>query len=143
LIGVLGWGYFAVGAAAALDLRSAWRYAAVLLIGPIAAHALILSSWWLLFRWTLRGEHGSASVVGIALMGLAAAALVLRARRAGRVVPMAITGPRMTAALLFLALFVLYGRDDWRVWTHVIAISLAQMASSFGAPWGLAPTRAR
>ncbi|MFW5739377.1 MAG: hypothetical protein ACOC1F_03315, partial [Myxococcota bacterium] len=43
VIGMLGWGYFAVGASLALSLSSRWRYPAVLAFGLMTAHTLILA----------------------------------------------------------------------------------------------------
>lgn len=142
LIGILGWGYFALGASFALDQRTLWKHALVMLLGPLSAHVLILSTWWGLFRWTLRGDLGMWSVAGVAALGILAAGFVVRARRAGHAVPMSVAGPRTTAALLFLLLFLQHAASDGRYWIHVLAVSAAQMLSSVSLP-GLAPHRAR
>jgi hypothetical protein len=130
IIGILGWGYFAAGASFALDLRTAWKHAVLVVSGPAAAHLLILASWWGLLRWTLRGDLGPASVAGIAVLGVAATVAVTLSRRRGRIVAMRTAAPRTSAALLFLILFLRHGASDPRLWIHVLAISVPQMASS-------------
>jgi len=130
VIGILGWGYFAAGASFALDLRTTWKHALLLVTGPLTAHLLILVSWWGLLRWILRADLGSASVAGVAVLGAVAAVAVTVARRQGRIVAMRTAAPRMSAALLFLVLFLGHGASDPRLWVHVLAISIPQMASS-------------
>ncbi len=67
LIGMLGWGYFAIGADAALGRG---RRLAAVVAAPAAAHALIQLTWWGAFRWGLRRDLGSASVAGMAVIGV-------------------------------------------------------------------------
>lgn len=129
VIGMLGWGYFAVGASVALSLAQRWRYAAVLILGLISTHGLILATWWGLFRWTLRGDLGSSSTVGVLVIGLIAAGFIFWERRKGRGMPMQVAGPRMLAAGLFLVLLLTTAAREMSYWWHVIALSIPYLAS--------------
>lgn len=135
VIGMLGWGYFAVGASVALSLSGKWRYPAVLFFGLISSHALILATWWGLFRWTIRGDLGAASTVGMLLVGVVVAAFVWAARTRGRGMPMHVAGPRMIAAGLFLALLLTTAPREMPYWWHVVALSVPYVAAvRFGRP---------
>ena len=132
VIGMLGWGYFAVGASVALSLASRWRYLGVLVLGLLTTHGLILLTWWGLFRWTLRGDLGHASTVGMLVIGVITAVFVLHARRRGRGMPLQVAGPRMLAATLFLALLLLTAPREMPYWWHVVALSVPYVASIRG-----------
>ncbi len=134
VIGILGWGYFAIGASAALDQKTPWKHALVMVLGPLTAHALILATWWGLFRWTLRGDLGNASLAAMAVLGAGASLAVRSSRRAGHLVPMSVAGPRSSAALLFLVLFALHAMSDLRVWIHLVAVSVPQVLSWASLP---------
>jgi len=95
LIGILGWGYFAFGADLAL---SRLPRVSVIALAPLTTHALLLTTWWGFFRWVLRGDLGQASLVGMVAISALLTALVVRARRAGDGIPLAVAGPRMIAA---------------------------------------------
>jgi LytS/YehU family sensor histidine kinase len=141
VIGMLGWGYFAVGASVALSLASRWRYLGVLLLGLLTTHGLILLTWWGLFRWTLRGDLGHASTVGMLVLGVITAMFVLHARRRGRGMPMQVAGPRMLAATLFLALLLLTAPREMPYWWHVMALSVPYVASiRAGSPVRVLPS---
>jgi hypothetical protein len=127
LIGILGWGYFALGADLALSRD---RPALAVALGPLAAHALILASWWGLFRWILRGALGAASVAGVAAVGLAAVAIVVVARRGGAAIPVAIAAPRMIAAALFVALLLFSAPRDASLWTHAASVAVPYLAAT-------------
>jgi len=135
-IGILGWGYFAAGADYALSRKN--RRLLTVVIAPMVAHALILATWWLLFRWTLRRDLGAASLVSIAIFGAVALALVLRARREGRAIPLAVAAPRMIAASLFVALLTTTAPRETALWIHALAVAVPY----FGATsFNLARTR--
>ncbi len=104
VLGIVGWGYFAGAAELALSRLRGARRLAVVLVAPLATHALLVVSWWGLFRWTLRGELGLTSSVVVGALSLGCSILVLRARLAGRAIPMEVASPRMLAAALFFAL---------------------------------------
>jgi hypothetical protein len=129
LIGILGWGCFALGADLALSRKTHGRLA-TLIYGPLATHALILLLWWGLFRWTLRGALGSASVLGLAVLSALALVLVIRRRRAGQAIPLDIAMPRMIAASLFVALLVTTAPFDAALWTHAACVAVPYFAAT-------------
>lgn len=121
VIGMLGWGYFAVGASVALSWASRWRYLAVLPLGLTSTHGLIVATWWGLFRWVARGDLGVASTVGVIVIGLVAGAFVLATKCK---MPMRVAAPRMLAAALFLVLLLTTAAGEWAYWVHVVAVSV-------------------
>lgn len=127
LVGIIGWGYFAAGAD--LALRRGARLAAVL-VAPAVTHALILSTWWIAFRWGLRRDLGAASVLGVAAIGAAALAAVIAARRRGHGVPLPIAAPRMAAAGLFFTLLLLTAPGDGPLWIHTAAVAVPYLAAT-------------
>lgn len=138
LIGMLGWGYFALGADAALSLRlegSELRRAllprlATLVAGPLAAHALIQLTWWGGFRWGLRRDLGEAALIGVALIGAALLVPVLSARRAGHTIPPSIALPRIIAAGLFFVLLMLTAPTEIPLWIHTAAVAVPYLAAT-------------
>ncbi len=135
LIGVLGWAYFALGAAFCL-LRPAgwWR----LLLVPLGAHGLILLSWWGLFRWALRGELGLGSVVGMLGIGALALGAAVVERRRGGGIPLGTALPRALAATLFLLLLVTSAPGDSKLWLHTAAVAVPYCVAT---RWRVAQTR--
>jgi hypothetical protein len=127
LIGILGWGYFAAGTEVALDRD---RPAFAVVLGPLAAHALIQLTWWGLFRWTVRGPLGDASTNGLALLSLVALAIVLAARRRGHAIPLSVAAPRMIAASLFVALLLTTAARDASLWVHTLSVALPYLAAT-------------
>ena len=122
VIGIFGWGYFAIGALAPE------RRSLAIVTGPIAAHALILASWWALFRWSLRGE---LHLVGFGLVGLASLGFTFvaaRARARGRAMPPALWAPRVIAALLFVVLLATTAPRDVALWAHAAAVAVPYLA---------------
>lgn len=104
LAGILGWGLFA-GAAVAL-LRGIPRRvtAAVVPLSVLAAHALVLASWWLALRWVLRTELAWTRVApAVALASLAFTVAVVRT---GASLPWRELLPRAAATGFFAALLV-------------------------------------
>jgi hypothetical protein len=129
LIGMLGWGYFAAAAAWLLQSRSGWSRLALLLVAPLAAHAAIQVSWWGLFRWALRGELGSGSLVALAALSGALTAAVLLARARGRGMTLHTAMPRLAATLLFVVLFLLTAAGDAKLWIHLGCVAVPYLAS--------------
>lgn len=130
IIGMLGWGYFAVGAALCFGLRPGLRALATVVLAPLCAHALILGSWWGLFRHALRGPLGDASMQSVLALSALALVLVLRARGRDGVMPRGVALPRIIAASLFLALLLTTARTDLRLWLHTLAVALPYLAAT-------------
>ena len=105
IIGILGWGFFAASAVAWLAwcerTQRRWQLFAIVL-GPVAAHALIVASWWGCFRWILRGEmHPPVWIMLVP--AVVVIAWLVASKRVG-VVSIKIQLPRMVAAGLFFAI---------------------------------------
>jgi hypothetical protein len=130
ILGILGWGFFA-GAA---DLgMSRWKGAARVAIVPFAllvAHALIVTSWWACFRWTLRGDLGVTSFVVLGGLSILAGARALELRRAGHMIALAVALPRVIAASLFFALLITTAPFEVALWLHVVAIAVPYVLAS-------------
>lgn len=129
LIGILGWGFFAMAAEATLQLRRL-RHIAVIALAPLATHALLVATWWGALRWVLRGELGSASVAGVAVLGVLATIVALRARRRRNAMRLDVAGPRMLAASLFFALLVTTALYELPLWVHVAAVAVPYFAAT-------------
>jgi hypothetical protein len=122
VLGILGWGFFAVGADVALGLRHRRRHLA--LAGALAlTHLAIVAAWWSCFRWTLRGALGDASLVGLAAIAALATAAALVARRRGRTLPLDVALPRMVAAALFLVTLAVVAPRAVRLWLHAALVA--------------------
>lgn len=137
LIGILGWGYFALGADWALsarfvarELTRVERFLAVLVIAPLVTHTLIQLTWWSFFRWAQRSALGRTSLWGLAVISGCVLVFVLHARLRGGAIPMSIAVPRMVAASLFFALLVSTAPTDVPLWMHTIAIAVPYLAAS-------------
>lgn len=105
ILGIVGWGFFAASAVVWLEWCERhgrrWQLFAVVL-GPVAAHALIIAAWWSCFRWTLRG----AMTPPVWFMMVPAGTVIVwlvTSKRVG-VVGIRIQLPRMIAAGLFFAI---------------------------------------
>ena len=139
IVGVLGWGFFAFGVALALDRSaspspssspssstSALRagLARAVAAGPLAAHALVLASWWLALRWLPRGAVDDDSALPLAagawLVSLALAGAALRARV---VVARRDLLLRVPAAAFFFVLLAMYARDDGALIAYALAFA--------------------
>lgn len=127
LIGIVGWGYFAAGADVAL---SRGRAILAIVTGPLATHALVLLTWWGLFRWSLRGLLGVASLAGLAGLAVLVLVLVLGRRRAGYAIPLDLAMPRMIAASLFVVLLVMTAPLDAPLWTHAACVAVPYLAAT-------------
>jgi hypothetical protein len=126
LVGILGWGYFALGAAWGLELGEARVRGplAALVLGPVVAHALLLASWWGLFRHTLRGDLGLAPGAAYAALGVSLAVVGLWLRKRGHRVDRATWLPRVAATSLFVMVFLATSRDSA---PHVAALASAAL----------------
>jgi hypothetical protein len=128
VIGIHGWGFFAAGADLALS-RKRHRWMAIV-VAPLVAHALILGTWWGLFRWTLRRDLGLGSLAFVAAFGAFALSMVVRARRRGLSIPLAVAAPRMIAAALFVALLMATAPRDAPLWIHTLAVAVPYLAAT-------------
>jgi hypothetical protein len=129
VIGVLGWGFFAFGASLALSPRGA-AVAPVLLAGPLAAHALLLGSWWLALRWLPRGTEELPFVLAAGAASAALTVLVVKERvTLGRADLLL----RVPAALFFFALLGLYGREDTALVLYALAFAPPYLALTWTA----------
>lgn len=116
LIGIVGWSFFAGAAMAVFDRADrasppdARIEALVLVVAPAATHALLVVTWWGLFRWT-QGSVAPWPVV--ALAWALSITLGVVAWRAGlrRRIPPVLMWLRVPAAAFFFALLALHGRD--------------------------------
>lgn len=105
LVGIAGWAMFTF--AATWCLASFTRGAALLtiVVAPVATHALVLASWWMLFRWT-RGAISDGHGIGAAWLALTTVTVIIarHARRKGLAPrPVLLRAP---GALFFFALLV-------------------------------------
>lgn len=137
IIGILGWGYFAMGADLALSGRlfsrepnRKERFFATLLVAPLVTHAFIQLTWWGFFRWAQRAPLGDASLWGLGAVSACVLMMVLRARLRGGGILMSIALPRMVAASLFFALLVSTAPTDVPLWIHTIAIAVPYFAAT-------------
>ena len=119
VVGVLGWGFFALGVALVIERRPWWA----LLVGPVITHLCLQATWWGAARWLPAGE-GELPFVALAALGSCAVAALLWRRPppvAARDVWL-----RAPAAGFFFALLALFARDDgW----------LVAWALAFAPPW--------
>ena len=137
VVGIVGWGLFAAAADAVLASGRRFRHASLVVLAPLATHALLVASWWAFFRWAWRGDLGDRSVAAVALLGLALAVGALRLRRDGRAIPRDVAAPRMLAAGLFATEWLLVAPTDVRLCAHVAAVALPYvLATELRAPSG-------
>jgi hypothetical protein len=96
----------------------------VLIISLAITHALLVVSWWALFRHALRGEWPAWSAwVALALSAILTVVLWRRGRR----IPLAVAAPRGLATSVFVVLLALYA-DGWPLVVHFGAIALPYLA---------------
>lgn len=126
IIGILGWGFFAAPAMIVLSTRHRLRHLAMLVVAPLATHALLLATWWGFFRWCWRRDLGGLSLIGLGFLSLAAATLVLLR---GRPLPLMVAAPRLAATALFVVVFWLVARDSSALWICLGAAALPYLVS--------------
>jgi hypothetical protein len=120
-IGLLGWCFFAGVCLTVIESnrrskRSAWWDALMLVVAPLGAHLLLLTTWWGGLRW-VNLTIPPWPVVGV--VWILAIFLAIKARRVR--VPMGEILVRAPAALFFFGLLVIYGRGS----APLVAYSLA------------------
>lgn len=120
LIGMLGWSFFAVGAAWGLGKASAvhrWKAPLLTIACAFAStHVLIFGSWWCFFRFVARGELGLWGFVPLTVLALVGLGLLVRsakdpAARASQLAPderkhalLRVVFPRLAATALFVVI---------------------------------------
>lgn len=124
LLGILAWAHFAAAADVLLDRLEGLARVLVVPASVLVAHALICVSWWYGLRWILRGDLGTSSVIAVAVLGVLASVYAWRLRARGRVLPPAVSMPRVAATLLFVALFLTSAAAEWPYWVHLVAIGV-------------------
>lgn len=130
ILGVLGWGFFAGAAERVLDRTEGAARAAVIAVAPALAHGLIVLAWWGLLRWTLRGDLGHASSLGLVVLAATLTAFIVRARQAGGGIPMSVAAPRIFAALLFFAVLLRTAPLDPWLWLHVACVAVPYLVAT-------------
>ena len=125
IIGLLGWGYFAMAATWVLERWPGRASIALVLVAPLAAHVLLVASWWSALRWVLRGDVSPWSgAVVVVVASLAYLRAVVRGRIA---LPAREVIPRAAATLFFGVLLV-------RAVSSGGALALALYAALFTPP---------
>ncbi|MEP7123062.1 MAG: carotenoid biosynthesis protein [Byssovorax sp.] len=139
LIGIAGWSFFAGAAIAVFDRvdrapsSRALREAAVLVVAPAATHALLLATWWLLFRW-IQGPVAPWPVVALAwALSIALAAHAWRTEVRRRI-PAVFMWLRVPAAGFFFALLALHGRSLAPLVAYALAFAPPYLAMTAWAP---------
>jgi hypothetical protein len=106
IIGILGWGFFALGAAYAVERG---RPVLALPLGLVTTHALLLATWWLALKWLPRGINELPFVVAAWLASLALTVFVVKRNITAVRRDLML---RVPAASFFFVLLALYARDD-------------------------------
>ena len=129
IIGMLGWGYFAAAAVWMLGSRRLSARLALPIAAPALTHAAIVASWWGALRWGLRGDLGTASLIGLCAVSGAVTTAVALARAKGRFVARQIWMPRLAATALFLVLLLLTAARDRALWLHLGCVAVPYLAT--------------
>lgn len=130
LIGLLGWSFYATMASLLLDRLAGWSRLALVVLAPLATHALLLVTWWGALRWGLRDAlPATAAAVASLIVAAVLAARLVREPGPRRSADLAVMAPRMMAAALFFALLFWRGRD---------VLPLVAYALPFAVPYVLA-----
>ena len=125
-IGILGWAFYASLCMVVFqygESRRSTTFDMLMWIVPqLGTHALLLVSWWGLFRWvnTTWSAWPVVAVAWSASLGLAVWAIRVRAR--SRVLPRDLL-TRVPAALFFFVLLALNGRDDAALVAYALAFA--------------------
>ncbi|MFO0551079.1 MAG: hypothetical protein U0271_22000 [Polyangiaceae bacterium] len=129
--GLLGWGFFTLGAAWALDHFKGplARLVAVVAVAPLVTHALILASWWGALRWWPRVDWGTAGLLAEVAFAAALTGFVVVARRRGRAVGPDVWGPRAVATSVFVVLYWVVARDQFAHGVVLAATSVPHLAT--------------
>jgi hypothetical protein len=122
-IGVLGWGFYAVGVGLVVARgRAPWW---MLVVAPAVCHALLLVAWWGLLRW-IPAPLPDGVVAGLGW--IAAIAIVVGVARQRPPGLRRLVFFRAPAAVFFFGLLAVYGRD-------ADDVALVAWALAFAPPW--------
>jgi hypothetical protein len=135
-IGVVGWAMFAGAAAAffdAVDRRRApwWVDAGVIVVAPVATHAMLLAAWWGAFKW-ISAPLPEWVAVAVAWGGSAWLAWTALRRGVGARVPLAELLVRLPGAAVFFVLLAVSARGS---------VALVAWALAFVPPYLALVTR--
>lgn len=131
IIGILGWGFFAFGAAWAIEdgARTGRSRGALvvttLLAGLSSTLTLLLATWWLALRWLPRGEDELPFVVGAWTLSIALTAWVVVKRVTAVRRDLLL---RVPAASFFFVLLALFARDDLALVAYALAFAPPYLA---------------
>lgn len=147
LIGIEGWAFFAWAAILVLERAPSAMRLAVVVIAPAATHALVVVSYWLLFRWT-SGERSAAVAAAVAwVTSVVLCSIVARTSARGRglaTVPVGELILRLPGAAFFFVLLGMtsaapgtFAAPDVR--TYIVpdaaVIALLAYAGAFAPPY--------
>jgi hypothetical protein len=96
LVGIAGWAFFSGACVFVLERTRAML---VVVVAPIATHALVLATWWIVFRWIQGPLPDAAAPI---VVWIACTSLAVLARRAN--VTRTLLLSRLPGALFFFAL---------------------------------------
>lgn len=116
-MGVTGWAIFAFVVAYFIDRFDEGKRWLLVAVAPIALHVMMVVSWWVLFRWLLRGDW--FWFYGISILAVAFVLLVVRASRK---IPGPIVCVRIMAAGMFIALVISDQPGNSQVWLHMVLL---------------------
>ncbi|HEY3816451.1 MAG TPA: hypothetical protein VGL81_04735 [Polyangiaceae bacterium] len=136
LIGVAGWAMFAGAAVAfltAVDRRraAAWVDAGVILIAPLATHAMLVAAWWGAFKWASAPLPDWVAVAAAWGISMALAWTAARSGIGARV-PLAELLVRLPGAAVFFVLLFVSARGS---------VALVAWALAFVPPYLALVTR--
>lgn len=127
VIGIIGWGLFALGAAWAVERG---RPLLAVLAGLVTTHALLLTLWWGAFKWLPRGVDELPFVLGawLASMVFTGVVVVRRVTVVRRDLLL-----RVPAASFFFVLLALNARDEVLLIAYALAFVPPYLALTMGS----------
>ncbi len=125
IIGILGWGFFALGAAYAVERG---RPLLALPVGLVTTHALLLATWWVALKWLPRGIDELPFVIAAWIASIALTAFVIKRNITAVRRDLML---RVPAASFFFVLLALYSRDDVMLLAYACAFVPPYLALTF------------
>ncbi len=132
LVAIFSWGAFAAPVVFAFEHPKIPRWASPL-VALAGTHALIVASWWIFFRHTLRDDLPSWTVAinVVAMVGLA-----VWLRRRGRRIDMNLAAPRLVATTVFIALLITHASVELVINFVAVVIPYLVIFEPRGEPRG-------